>query len=244
MSGISQRSYEVRDGKYQNGDALIQGYGDYNPTNVLITKAANTSFIADVGSKNVRVVSRGLTLTDLREQRRPLAFKLKNGGDINCLENRIRNILQYVMGDLPGQKAGIKKLKEICKKLSPKYPKKADPNLPRGTGKSPSEKSFNSLVGFGNEVIGIITGIGPDYAPTNTNIQIADLTVFVSMLNTMNRDIATAEEAYGNAVRERKEIYDGEDGMSKRISMIKSYLAGFEGGKNSAHYIEFSQAVK
>src|SRR4030067_844859 len=107
MAEISQLSYEVREGKYQNGDALIQGWLDYNPTNILITKAANTTFIADVAAKNGAVVTTDLALTNLREQRRPLVFKLKTGGDINCLENRIRNVLQYVMGDLPGKKAAI-----------------------------------------------------------------------------------------------------------------------------------------
>ena len=241
---ISQRSYEVRIAKYRDGDALIQGWLDYVAANPLITKAANTAFIADVESDNEDVITTEQALNDLRKQRIPLTFRLKVGSDINCLENRMKNILQYVMGELPEKKAAINKLKQLIRKIKPQYPKKQNPPLPRGSGKSPSERSFNALVGYGKEAIGVITALGAAYAPTNVNISLAQFTAFVGSVDGLNIDIAKAEELYGNAVRIRADIYDETNGMTDRISMIKSYLAGFEGGKQSPHYIEFSQAVK
>ena len=61
---------------------------------------------------------------------------------------------------------------------------------------------------------------------------------------TRGNDIVIAEVAYSDAIINRKEIYDGKNGMTDRISMIKSYLAAFERGKQSRHYIDFVKVMK
>jgi hypothetical protein len=244
MAEISQRSFEVRLGKFKNGNAIIQGWVDYTPANILISKAGISAFIEDVISKNNDIVSTKLPLTTLQDERKSLTFKLKGGGNINCLEGRIRNVLQYIMGDLPSHKTAITKLKEITRKFNPDYKKKTNLKNQKAKGISPSEKSFNSLIGFGSEVIGIIQGMGADYVPSNVNIQLAEFSSFVYSLKTLNQNISQAKEAYGEAVYNRKEIYNGTNGMYDRIRMIKAYLASFEGEKKSSHYIDFIQAIK
>lgn len=240
---ISLRSFETRFGYYQNANAVLQTWGDYTPTNPVITKAANTAFISDVGVKNGEVTTKEQAFLDNRNERRTITFRVIEGADINCLENRIRNIGSFIEGELPTRKAAIKKIKSFIRKIKPLYKKRTE-GEPRGAGMSPSERSFAALVGYAKSVKGIITGLGLSYSPTNPNIQLANFSAFIDHIDQLNQDVATTEEVYGNAARERKDLYDGLNGMTDRIKLIRKYLASFPGGKLSPHYIEFSQAIK
>ena len=106
------------------------------------------------------------------------------------------------------------------------------------------EKSFASLGGIGGDVVSIITSLGASYAPTNTEIQIANFTARITDLKQLNADIAVLLKTYGDAVRYRKDAFESTDGMKDRITNIKDYLAGFPGGKSNQLYISFNQAIQ
>lgn len=112
--------------------------------------------------------------------------------------------------------------------------------------KSPMEKTFASIPGFLSEVITLVGAIdsGISYNPPDSKLTVEELTALRENIIAANAEVTTAMDAYGEANRARKELYDGAGGMSKRIALIKSYLASFSGGKKSGHFIEFSQAIK
>lgn len=238
----SQRSFENRLGRFNNGLSILQTWGDYLPANVLITIAALVAFAADVIAKNELVATLLTNLTDKRNERKPLVFRSKTS-DENCLQNRIDNIQNFLKAEFGKTSGAYQKVHSLYKHLMPKYPKKSDPPEPRGAGKSPSERSFVAGIGYGYEVYAIINSLGASYSPGNTAIIAANFLTFLDSLNTLNKDIAVALKDYGDAVNEREQLYDGPEGLDNRVSMIKSYLASFTGGKQGQKYVEYSQAI-
>ncbi len=111
--------------------------------------------------------------------------------------------------------------------------------------KSPAEKTFASIPGFLNEVITLVDGLNPGtYNPPDALLTEAGLTELHALIVAANAAVATAMDAYGTGNRTRKKLYDGTGSMTKRITLTKSYLASFSGGKKSEHFIEYSQAIK
>ena len=134
---------------------------------------------------------------------------------------------------------------------------KNDSNLKAGkiklfvkTGKaetnSASEKKFTVIDDFLSQVLQLIAGIGGGlvYSPPDPQLTVPELTSLRNQIRTATDQVSFAMDAYGKANRLRKDLYDAENGMTKRIAMIKRYLGSFPEGKKSNHYIEFSQAIK
>src|SRR5262245_35796013 len=129
----SQQAYETRATRFANANALIQGWGDYTPTNnPAITKANLNTFSGDAITINTQVPLMLEGVNTPRGVRKPLAFKIKDTNPA-CLELRIVAIANYVKGEFKASSATYKTLKRIVKLMRPKYDKK-DPNEPRGAG--------------------------------------------------------------------------------------------------------------
>ena len=241
---MAQQSFDAVLERFINGNTLVQGWSDYSPGNAKITKAALTAFIPTVTTANGNVVSSETDLGTARSVRSPLVFEIKDTNP-TCLETRIRGIVSYLQSD-PDNNAFItssKKVAAILKKIRPDYPKK-EPGAPRGSSKSPMEKSFASAVGQGRAVITIITKLGVPYSPVDTNLSAASMTTLVDLIETENGNVQSALEDYGEANKARYNLYKGADGLEKRRSAILKYLGSFPGLKNSDHYREYNQAIK
>jgi len=239
----SQHSYENRLGRFENGTSLLKTYADYVPANSLITTASLDAFAVTVRGKNDEVETLYVTLTDKRNLRKPIVFRSKIA-DVNCLQNRVSSIASYLKAEFGKTSGAYKKVYSLLKKMSPSYPKKTDPTLPKGSGRSPSERSFVAVTGYAFEIIAILNTLGVVYNPGNDAIKLANFETFVENLKTLNEEIAVALKDYGEAVLEREKLYNASDGLTSRVALIKEYLASFEGGKKNPMYIEYSQAIK
>jgi hypothetical protein len=238
----SQKSFEVLLGRFENGDAYIQTLPDYNPTKVLIKKANLTLFIADVKLKDEAVNTALNNWKNAVVERKTLAFKGKNCDD-NCLEKRIRNIRSYIGAEISRTCGEYKIISSFIKKIAPVY-EKPNPALPKGSGKSPSEKSFVALNGYGTQTSELINNLGVAYSPQNPFIEAAAFETFVNDMIAKAKSIAKLEGKYADAVKARFEIYHGTDGLVERQTKIKDYLASFTGEKKNPMYIEFDRLIK
>lgn len=239
---VSQRSFETRFGRFYSANELLQSNPDYSPMNALIQKVALSTFIDDIKAKDEAV---NLAYTHYREKvkiRRENGFNGKDGLE-NCLENRIRAIASYIGAELGRSSSAYKIIRDFIKKINPVY-KKKDAEAPRGAGLSPSEQSFVALIGYGVQTTQIIQDLGASYSPTNSDIRLEAMQNICSQMESWTKVIASAENAWAEAVRRRLELYDGKNGMADRIVMIKDYLASFPGGKKNQHYIEFDRIIK
>lgn len=240
MAG-SQKSFESQINRFDNGYTLVNGWVDYNPTNALIKKAALGTFIQDVKNANEDVDTKLETLTTARDSRLLLVFKKKEENPA-CLEQRIIGIRNYIKGEnFP--KSALSAIEKIIQKIRPRYTKKPE-GAPEGSGKSPSEKSFAAAVGFGANVVNIITNLGIDYNPPDPNLAVGAVTTLVANIETANKDTQKALDNYGISNRARLKLYEGTSGLEERRSAVLNYLASFPGLKKSNHYIEFNDALK
>jgi hypothetical protein len=240
----SQSSYENLLGRLLVVIALLKTWVDFLPTNILITIAALDVFAPLVRTKNDLVDTLLILLTDKRKKRKPLVFRGKEA-DLNCLQNRVAAIVAYLKAEFGKTSGAYLKVYAIYKKFAPTYPPKKDPSLPRGSGRSPSERSFVAVVGYASEIVAILTSIGVAYNPTNNAaIKLADFKTFVTSLLDLNGEIGVALKNYGDAVKDRENIYDAADGLNARVTLIKNYLESFPGGKKGQKYTEVYQALK
>lgn len=239
---VSQRSYETRRGRFVSGNELVQAKTDYNPMKEIIKKDKLTLFIAEVGTRDEAVSVSELHYRDKVKIRRINSFRDKANLE-NCLENRIRNAMAYVGAEIGRTSPAYKMIKGFIKKIKPTY-KKKKPDAPKGEGKSPSEQSFVALIGYGKQTAQITGDLGSAYTPSDPDIQSANMLTFCEQIETWTKEVASKEVIWADAVKKRKEIYDGKDGMKDRINTIKDYLASFPGGKNSQDYIEYDRLIK
>jgi hypothetical protein len=240
----SQGSYENLLGRLLVVIALLKTWVDYLPTNILITVATLQIFVDEVRDKNDLVDKLLILLTNKRKERKPKVFRGKEA-DINCLQNRVAAIVAYLKSEFGKTSGAYLKVYALYKKFAPTYPKKKDPTLPKGSGRSPSERSFASVTGYASEIVAILVSLGAAYNPTNnTAIQLANFTTFVTQLLKLNEDIGVALKNHGDAVKDRENIYNAPDGLKARVILIKDYLESFEGGKKGQKYSEVNQALK
>ncbi|MEI8201984.1 MAG: hypothetical protein WCH34_03170 [Bacteroidota bacterium] len=240
MAG-SQRSFESRKQRFTNANEGIQGKSDYDPNRDLIKKAILTAFIASLNVKDAAVL---VKINDYREKarlRRINCFREKGCLD-NCLENRIRNAYAYVCAEFGRDSSPARIIKAFLAMIAPVYVKK-DPNSPDTKGKSPSEKSFGSLINKGKEIAAVLDDLGADYNPSDPDISAASILALCELMDTYSKNIAKAEVAWSKAVSERKDLYDGPEGMTERIKIIKDYLASFPGGKKNQDYKDFCRLI-
>ncbi|MEP7167768.1 MAG: hypothetical protein ABI855_00200 [Bacteroidota bacterium] len=241
---MAQQTFDAVFQRFKNGNVLVQAWGDYNPGNASIKKPALVTFISSIDTATAAVTSTETDLGTARGVRNPLVFEIKDTNP-TCLETRIRGIVSYLESD-PDNNAfttSAKRVNAVLKKIRPKYPKK-DPAAPRGSGRSPMEKSFASAVGQGKAVIVIITKLGAAYVPADGTLRVLDMTTLVDLIDTENGNVQSALEDYGEANRARLALYKGAQGLEKRRTAILNYLASFPGLKKSDHYIEYNQAIK
>lgn len=241
----SQKSFQSIAGKFSDGLEVLKGIIGYNPSKEELKIASLETLKADVTAKNAAVVSTGSILKDLRDRRRIISFRAKDG-DQNCIENLIKNIQSYIKAELGSKSPVYSQIDSIIKRIQPPSDKKEE--LKEGEepkkSKSSSEKSYQALVGFGYDVITAITNLGTAYNPSNTNITLANFKTKIDELASLNAQIVKADGDYTTAVDARDEVYNGESGIANLNQLIKSYLASMEGGKKSAGYNAFVNAVK
>jgi hypothetical protein len=240
----SQLSFETMLGRFINGNELIQSIADYDPKNPLIKKASFTALIPEIKLKDKSVLLTQNAFLDQTLARKPLVFRAKDC-DENCLENRIQNIHSYIGADISKTCAAYKIIGGLIKKFRPTY-KKKDPTQPPEAHKtpSPSEKSFVAMNNYGMQVYDLIVELGADYSPQNPNIQPDAFKDFVEDLMARAKLIAKLEADYSDAVSARKPYYHGPEGILKRETLVKEYLASFTGGKKSQNYIEYDRLIK
>ncbi len=241
----SQRTFQAILGKFSAGLVILKNAIGYNPSKNILKLTSLEVQKTDTEAKNSAVLTAENIEQGLRKSRRHMAFKTKDS-DENCIESRIKAIANYIKSEHDAKYPAYLQVTSIISKIQPPSEKKAAPVEGADPKKSisKSEKSYQSLVGFGNDVHTIISNLGADYNPSNTNITVANFRAKVDELALLNSQIVTAKKNYATAVQERNEAYNGEAGINSTISSIKDYLASLEGGKKNPEYVAYVNAVK
>ncbi len=190
----SQQSFASKLGKFENGNTTLKGFTNYNPTNVKIQINSLVQKDTDVIALNDSVTASEEVLKKLQKERKFLAYSFKGGND-NNIQGNMKAIEYNLRSELGASSPEYLKVKSINQKIQPPSEKKKLPKEGETPKKSnsKSEKTYQSLVGFGNDVCTIITNLGTNYNPSNQNITVENFKAQVDRLKELNAQITTAE---------------------------------------------------
>ena len=82
------------------------------------------------------------------------------------------------------------------------------------------------------------------YAPTEPDLQPAAFDAFLNSVAAANAQVDAAITSLRTARAERAELYEGADGLGKRASQIRDYLASLPEGKKSSAFKQVQRLVQ
>lgn len=109
-------------------------------------------------------------------------------------------------------------------------PKKAKPNTEGTPVSDPktistSQQSFTNVVDHYKKYETLVTSMGADYAPNETEVQLATIKTFITTLEKHNSNVDKATTAASNALIARdKEYYDPKTGIPETAFLVKEYV--------------------
>ena len=241
-----QTSYASILGRFKAGLEVLKTDSNYMPQNEAIKIHSLIILVNKIEEMNLLVDSNLLIMRTARGKRQKISF-VKTSGEINCLEMALKGLVNYIGAEHSVNSAIYKQLKGYLSKIKP--PKKVTTTTESGveignTSISRSEATYSSLTNIGRQMVQIITQPNFQYNPTNPNLSVANISNLVNSLETLNISIANAQQAYSKAVFERKNLYDGTDGIKKLLPIIKLFLKSYEGGTKNLVYKQFLNALK
>ena len=245
-----QLSFASRQGKFNNASLLIQSWDNYNPSNASIGKTLLINFIEQLQFKNNAVTSAKIALDNARAERKTLCFFNSKENNSLCLEIRLMQIANYTASSFGINSVEHKRVHDMLKKIKPNLVKgrhkRTNPakSILNKNVKEKLQRSFIAMAGFAQSTAEFISELienSFNWNPPDENLSQTAIKNLSEKLQQLNSTISVLNDNYKIAISERKEIYKS---MNERIGMIKSYLASFDGGKKSEHFIEFSQAIK
>lgn len=230
MPSISEKSFGQRFEKSNQLLSFLNTVPNYAPNNNRITVAGFTAFLNDIQAANMQVSN---SLHSLAMSR---ADRIESYFGSNGLKNMCMAIRDSI-GAMPNgrESAAYKSVQKLCQKFT-NYRKPSKKALQQTSAKqiSQSELSFGSLYETGNQILSLINNL-PNYSTPNPHITVAGFSQFLANLLTLNRAVSDGLSVYRNAVANRQNVYNGNDGLQVRVQEIKSYIAA-QFGKKSSEY--------
>ncbi|MBK7380159.1 MAG: hypothetical protein IPJ03_14365 [Ignavibacteriales bacterium] len=231
MASISEQSFGQRYTKARGLQTYLGTIPTYAPVNPDLAIPAFTTFLDGVLTSNTDVDAKLTILQTERDTRLNLYLNSETGLIVRCAQIRDH----FASTETKGKKSkNFEKAQKITQRMRGKRLGKIPPTPPGGTPAkkiSTSEVSFGSVLAAGRELLEVIKSVA-GYAPSNTNITVANFTSFLNSIEQKNTLIYQRLEQYDNDVEVRMEKYIT---LKDRVSKIKAALAS-QFGKNSNEY--------
>lgn len=98
---------------------------------------------------------------------------------------------------------------------------------------STSQQSYTNIVEHYKVYKTLITSMGTDYAPNETELQLTALNTYITSLTTLNKSVDTAATATGTALIARdKELYHEKTGIPETAKQVKEYVKSIFGASS------------
>lgn len=222
MASTSETGHAVN---YNNFNTLVTrciGYtARYNPTNTLIKIPALQSAYTAAGTALQHIVQFTPGWSNAINQRQQLFT------DMEKLATRVINAYDATEAVTDEQ---VKDAKVFVRKIrgERKSKKILNPGPDDPKQISVSQQSFaNQVLHFG-ELVGLVTA-EPTYAPNETELQSANLVIFLDSLNSANQNVATKQQPYLDALTERTTtFYAAKTGIVDLAAEVKKYVKSVE----------------
>ena len=231
MASTSETGHAVNFNNFNTLISRCTGYGArYNPTNTLLKITNLQSVYTATGTGLQHVVQTKPNWDNAINNRQQLYT------DMEKLATRIINAFDTTQAVTEAQ---VKDAKTIIRKIrgERKSKKNLNPGPDDPTQISASQQSFaNQMFHFG-ELVGMVSA-EPTYLPNETELQQANLVIFLDSLNNANQTVTSVQQPYLDALTERNNaLYAPKTGLVDLALAVKKYVKSV----NTISLTEFRQ---
>lgn len=220
--------------RYTKGRELVEyltTLPTYTPGNTDLETISLTTLLDNIETANSDVASR---LSVLQNERDARLTMFKNGQ--TGLVTKASQIRDYIASIDPKGKKSVdfKKIQKMVQRMRGMRLSKKPVPSEGGEGPktiSTSERSYGSMLAVGREALEVIKTIA-GYAPSNTDLTVANFTTFLDDIDAKNSLVAQRQEEWDNSIEARSTHYND---LADRVRKIKLALAA-QFGKSSNEY--------
>jgi hypothetical protein len=227
MASVSEKTFGQR---HTRGVALldrVKGEEGYDPKgNPLITKTALTMLLDKMRAVNAVIGALAQVYNQCQDDRTPM-YHGEEG-----LRKRVGMMRDVVGGLQNGHKlAAYGTLTRIVQDMRG-YRKPKNEPLPIGNEqvyeetRSMIQTSYGSMLQKGRDALATIIGMGTAYKTDNPLVTVENMTTFIAEMEAQDTKINEALLPLKEATKTRYELYEGEEGLRRRMTAVKSYVAG------------------
>ena len=236
MASTSETGHAKNIANFQDLISFCQGYGaNYNPTKESL-KIPQLQALYQVAQDKLNATKTQKTTFDNATNERRNTF-----ANLKPLATKIINAFAVSGADT----LAIADAKTVNKKLQGTSSKKAtttsDSLPPSGElkGASTSQQSYDRLIDHFANLIQVVAQ-NTNYAPNETELQVATLQTKLAELQTKNTNLINAYTGYSNAMIERNQtLYNPLTGLVQTSKEVKQYVKSVFGA-NSPQYKQVS----
>jgi len=227
---ISEETFADREGRGQLLSEIVKAFSvPFTPTDVLIQPVNYDTFLGEVHTLNSDTNEKKSLYTTESKARQVIVKDVKNRCSLTM--NYINSVSDY--------KPYNTTIKNIIKKIlnyKPPRTKLPDPEEPPTEEKKRNrgEQSFADIANRFDELNKVLGGI-VGYDPTNADLKLLAMTTLQTSFETKNKDMNELHGELSLLIRERKNIYDGENGLRERMKAIKAAVRAQYGSKSEEY---------
>jgi hypothetical protein len=231
----SERSFHDRYGRAQRlNEAIVQMPG-YEPSESTISLTAYDLFLQDIEQINTDVGSLQEEYKSATTERRELFLSEEGIRRRASAINSYCKSLTGISSTLPTIQRLISKINNTRRPPSNKAPEGGE-----GKRRNSGEQSYAELTQYMGELIAVLNKIADKYKPNNPLLTLGNLAMFLVLIKEKNKLVAEKEYALSKKSKDRNEMYEGKEGLKKRMSAIRAYIRA-DFGRTSPEYLAISE---
>jgi hypothetical protein len=231
----SERSFHDRYGRAQRLSEAIRQMPGYQPSESSITVSVYDIFLSQVGSVNEEIGGLQEEYNSAVNERKHLFFSEEGIKKRASSINDYCKSLSGISSTLPTIQRLISKINNTRRPASNKTPEAGD-----GKRRNSGEQSYAELTQYMGELIGVLNKISDKYTPNNPLITLDNLKDFLATVKEKNKLVAEKEYALSKKSKDRNDLYEGDEGLQKRMAAIRAYIRG-DFGRESSEYLSIRE---
>lgn len=243
MTSVNESTFGSRFLHAQDIQNYLQNFAGYNPPDQLESAADFSALLQNIAASN-SLYGQSEQQYKAAVKARSDAFKNKTGTSILKLLPQIRAAVDAKYGKKSQESAAAGSIIAKMRATKLKPAPAALPTSAAGTANagaaatqkkaiSMSQQSYGSLLGYFHNLINALSQMN-GYAPSNPDLQVANLQTFADSLDTLNATVAQKSQLLQQQRKERLDLYTD---MSARVQKIKSYVKSEYGMKSKEYQL-------
>lgn len=226
MASTSEKTYGSRLANAQKLASLLATFVGYTPATPECSVPGYQALIADITNLNTTLATNAATFSTLAEQRQQLFSKSADG-----MIKRLSPTAAYVKALYGKNSKEAELVVALVNKLRGEKTDKLKKDT-EGEWVSNSQRSYGSMTNNFSSLIDTLVSFGATYAPSNPNINLAELNELLSNLNTTNNAVT---QAYGKLKTSQDSRTLQYEQLSDRSARIKETVKSIYGTSSTEY---------